>query len=185
MAVGDNDLVPTLPHRLRELRKEMGWSLDDVVQKVGVTQRGVVSNWEATNQRRRTPPLATLLELQRWYGVSLDYLVGTPHAERDSPAVKVAKRAVRQALAQLEGLETRSPSDRARVAVDIAAQVAPEVYFDDRLAACLLLHAADYAALREDRAWSDSSLERLAQLLGICRDWFYAPKPSKVLECVE
>jgi hypothetical protein len=43
------DAAPLLPFRLRELRLEAGWTLRDVMEKTGVAQRAVVSNWEATN----------------------------------------------------------------------------------------------------------------------------------------
>lgn len=185
MPTVDQDLLPMLPHRLRELRLEMGWSLDDVAHRVAVTQRGVVSNWEATNQRRRTPPLPTLLILQRWYGVSLDYLIGHPAAERDSPAVKAGRRALRAALRQVERVELLSPSDRARVALQEANRVAPEAFFDERIAALLLLSPEDYAALKEDRVWPDPALERLAQVLGNKRDWFFVRTPANILEHVE
>jgi|GEM_PF-110867 len=185
MVADDQDLVPMLPHRLKELRLEMGWSLEDVVERMGVAQRGVVSNWEATNQRRRTPSLSMLLALQRWYGVSLDYLIGHPEAERDSPAVKAGRRALREALRWVGGIDKLSPSDRARVAVAEAVRVAPEAFFDDRIAALLLMDSADYAALKADRLWPDAALERLAQVLGINREWFFVPKPVNVLEHVD
>lgn len=185
MLSGEQDLGAALPLRLKELRLELGWTLDDVVERLGLAQRGVASNWEATNQRRRTPPLATLLTLQKWYGVSMDYLLGNPHAERDSPDVKVGKKALRAALLQAGGMDHLPPSDRARCALAQAVQVAPEAFFDGRIAAFLLMAPEDYEALKADRMWPDSALERLSHVLGINRDWFFAPKPAKVLEYVE
>lgn len=185
MTSKDPDYMPALPQRLRELRLELGWSLDDVAERVGVTQRGVVSNWEATNQRRRTPPLSTLLVLQKWYGVSLDYLIGHPDAERDSPAVKAGKRALRTSLSQMEEVERLSPSDRARLAIQEATRLSPEAFFDERIAAALLIPPEDYAALKSERIWPDSALERLAYVLGLCREWFYSPKPAEVLICTK
>ncbi|MFZ5823877.1 MAG: helix-turn-helix domain-containing protein [Bacillota bacterium] len=183
--MASKDQVPGLPHRLKELRLELGWSLADVLEKVGVAQRGVVSNWEATNQRRRTPPLPTLLILQRWYGASLDYMIGHPDAERDSPAVKAGKQALRAALLQMKDLDRVPPSDRARLAIREAIRLKPEAFFDGRIAAYLLMTMKDYEALMADRVWSDTALARLSQLLGIHRDWFYMPQPAKVLEYVE
>ena len=175
-------LVPNLPHRLKELRLEMGWSLDDLVPIVGVTQKGVISNWEATNQRRRTPPISTLVILQRWYGVSLDYLVGHPNAERESADVKVGKGAVRKELRHAEGMAGASPSERARLALRIAMGVAPEAFFLGRAAAYLGLRQDDLEKLLCDHDWPDASLRRLAWLLGLETEWFYSAHPAQVLD---
>lgn len=183
--ISGEDPVPNLPKRLKELRLEMGWTLDDVANLVGVTQRGVVSNWEATNHRRRLPPIGTLLILQRWYGVSFDYLLGNPDAERDSPAVKVGRRLVRERLRRAEGLDMASPSDRARVAVAVATEVAPEAFFTDRIAARLNLTAGELTALQKSEVWADKKVEDLALLLGIKADWFYAPEPVEMLNIIE
>ena len=183
--ISGEDPVPNLPKRLRELRQEMGWTLDDVANLVGVTQRGVVSNWEATNHRRRIPPIGTLLILQRWYGVSFDYLLGNPDAERDSPAVKTGRRLVRERLRRAEGLDMASPSDRARVAVAVATEVAQDAFFSDRIAAHLNVTADELAVLQLSEVWPDQQVEELAELLGIRGDWFYVPEPVEVLNTTE
>lgn len=183
--ISGDDPVPNLPKRLKELRLEMGWTLDDVANLVRVTQRGVASNWEATNHRRRIPPIGTLLILQRWYGVSFDYLLGNPDAERDSPAVKSGRRLVRERLRQAEGLDLASPSDRARLAVTVATEVAPEAFFRDRLAAHLNVTTEELTALQEIEVWPDQKVEDLARLLGIRADWFYAPEPVEAMNTTE
>ncbi|HWI51286.1 MAG TPA: helix-turn-helix transcriptional regulator [Symbiobacteriaceae bacterium] len=174
-------LVPNLPHRLKELRLEMGWSLDDLVPIVGVTQKGVVSNWETTNQRRRTPPISTLVILQRWYGVSLDYLVGHPNAERESADVKLGKAAVREALLKAEGMTEAMPSERARYALRVAMEVAPEAFFLGRAAAYMGLKVLDLEGLLGAQEWPDVSIRRLASLLGLEAEWFYSDQPIRVL----
>lgn len=174
-------LVPNLPHRLRQLRLEMGWSLDDLVPIVGVTQKGVVSNWEATNQRRRTPPITTLVILQRWYGVSLEYLIGLPDGERESVTVRNGKRALKDRLKTLPDLEELSPTERARFAVRHAAEVAPEAFFLDRTAACLGMKREDLDSLLTSREWTDTTVRHLAAFLGLKHEWFYTPDPVEVL----
>lgn len=177
--------VSTLPVRLKELRTELGWTLEDVAQRVGVTQRAVTSNWEATNHRRRTPDLATLLELQRWYGVSLDYLIGHPNAERDGPAVKEGKKLLRQALRQHQGSERLLPKDRAQVAWTQAETLAPEAFFRERLAAYLMMQNEDLQEVVENAFWSSRLIERLGEFLGLSQEWFYASDPAKVKEAIE
>jgi transcriptional regulator with XRE-family HTH domain len=174
-------LVPNLPHRLRELRQEMGWSLLDVVKITGVTQRGVVSNWEATNQRRRTPPISTMLVLQRWYGVSLDYLVGHPGAERDSPAVKEGKRLLRERLPNLQALKTGDPSDLARAVLRAAMEVAPDAFFLERVAALLGADNEELSSLLNEGVWADPMIMKLGEVLGIRAEWFYAPGPVEAV----
>lgn len=174
MSGPESILLPNLPHRLRELRQELGWSLEDVAVRVGVTQRGVVSNWEAVNQRRRTPPLTTLLSLQRWYGVSMDYLLGNPLAERDSPAVMVGKAALRAALRSAPARGVISSSERARLAAGLAIQVAPDAYFAERMAAWLAVAGEDFALMMGTGVWADAALHRLGALLGIPVSWFYS-----------
>lgn len=176
----DLEMLPNLPHRLRELRQEMGWSLDDVAVRVGVTQRGVVSNWEATNQRRRTPPLTTLLILQKWYGVSLDYLVGHPDAERESPAVKAGRRKVWAAVEQRDHLYRLGPSEKARAILKAAYQLAAEAFFPERVAAVLAITPEDLEGLSDAGVWPDAAIEGLAELTGIATEWFYAIERVKV-----
>lgn len=179
------DAIAGMPKRLRELRLELGWTLDDVAQHLGFAQRGVASNWEATNQRRRIPELPTLLALQKWYGVSLDYLVGHPEAERDSPAVKAGKRVLREHLKALPNPETLSPRERAQLAATAATVVAPEAFFLDRLAAYFHMSTAEFTELNDNGFWSKRLIEQLADFVGIHKEWFYSPEPSRVLESVE
>jgi transcriptional regulator with XRE-family HTH domain len=163
----------------------MGWSLDDLVPIVGVTQKGVISNWEATNQRRRTPPITTLVILQRWYGVSLDYLVGHPDAERESPAVKAGRRLLRERLRMERGLSELDPSDRARRALQCAFEMESEAFFLGRAAACLSLAEEDLTELLSDGLWPEGLLERLAEFLGLDLSWFFAPDPVLALRATE
>jgi transcriptional regulator with XRE-family HTH domain len=183
--LNDIDALPNLPQRLKQLRLELGWTLEDVARITGVTQRGVASNWEATNQRRRTPPLHTLLVLQRWYGVSMDYLLAIPDAERDSPAVRKGKRRLREQLSQTEVPLVTSPSDRARMVVAMAMEVAPDAFFVERFAANLTQSTEDMDHLMVRGVWADPLIDRLATMVGITQDWFYAVEPAEVLNAAE
>lgn len=61
--------------RLRQLRKEKGWSQETLGRKLNKT-KSVISGYEAN---LRTPPLDVLTDLAALYGVSLDYLAGVEH----------------------------------------------------------------------------------------------------------
>jgi len=179
MPRGQVEILPLMPQRLRELRLELGWSLNDVAQRLGVTQRAVVSNWEATNQRRRIPDIENLLVLQKWYGVSMDYLLGLPGADRDSPAVKSGRRTLSERLKTLTGLEGTSPSTRARIALRVAIEVAPEAFFLERTAAALTLNTSELVQLGAGGLWAGEVIERLSAFLGVSPEWFFALDPEK------
>ena len=58
--------------RLRELRKERGWTQAQIAERIGVTA-SIISAYE---NEIRQPSYDALLKLVRLYGVSSDYLLG-------------------------------------------------------------------------------------------------------------
>lgn len=179
------ETLPLMPTRLKELRLEMGWSLEEVAHVAGVTHRSVAGNWEATNERRRTPDLGVLQILQKWYGASLDYMAGNLDAERDSPAVKLGKKALVKALKARNDLAELPAKDRAQLAVRAALEVAPEAFFEDRLAAFLAMDRDELAETLENAFWTSKLIERVSLFLGLDREWFYDPNPAEVLKLRE
>lgn len=179
-----SDAVPLLPIRLRELRLEAGWSLKDVMDKTGVAQRAVVSNWEATNQRRRTPELSTLLILSRWYGASVDYMIGNQNARRDSAVVEDGKAALTGRLRAMNDLGLTTPSERARLAFQVALEVAPDAFFVERASMYVGLTVGELEALLQGGSWPDAALCSLAEFLGIQVEWFFASTPGQVVNGV-
>ena len=64
------------------LRKQRGWSQEELGNQIGVT-RQTVSKWEIGQS---TPELEKLVELSRLFGISIDRLVGLEEVgERDIP----------------------------------------------------------------------------------------------------
>lgn len=57
--------------RIKRLREEAEANQDDVAKAIGVTQPAL-SNYE---NGRRTPPLLTIVNLARYFGVGVDELV--------------------------------------------------------------------------------------------------------------
>lgn len=57
---------------LKQLRKEKGLSQTDLADYLQIT-RGSYSNYET---HKRSPDYSTLIKLAKFYGVSLDYLLG-------------------------------------------------------------------------------------------------------------
>lgn len=163
-----------LPRRLKQLRLELGWNLDDVARAIQAASKGVVSNWETTSERRRIPPLGTLLALARWYGVSLDYLVGVRGAERDSAAVRQAKSVLKERFpTAIRTLEDATPTGRFRAAVGILQGAAPGAFFPARVAASLLLSESDLSELLSTRTVPDAVLERFARFADLPVSWFF------------
>ena len=67
---------------LMSLRKQRGWSQEELGSQIGVT-RQTVSKWE---MGQSTPELEKLMELSRLFGMSIDQLVGLEAAgERPDP----------------------------------------------------------------------------------------------------
>ena len=62
---------------LMTLRKQRGWSQEELGNQIGVT-RQTVSKWEMSQS---TPELEKLVELSRLFGMSIDRLVGIEVAE--------------------------------------------------------------------------------------------------------
>lgn len=59
--------------RMKELRKEMGYSLEKVAECCNIQQYQTVSSWESGNT---LPSLKNLLQLCELYGCELGYLLG-------------------------------------------------------------------------------------------------------------
>lgn len=68
-----------LADKIIELRKQNGWSQEELAERVGVS-RQAISKWEAAQS---TPELDRFLTLSELFGVSTDYLIRDDH---DAPA---------------------------------------------------------------------------------------------------
>lgn len=160
--------------RLRECRLGMGWTEEDVAQAIGVS-RSTVSNWEATSSRQRIPPLDTLKRLALWYGVSSDWLVGMPLAEKENAGIRAGRAAVRQSfVTEVRRLSVPTPSARMAAAIAILQETAPEAWFTPRIAANLLVTPERLQLMLSDQAdVPDALLERLARLVEVPLAWFY------------
>lgn len=58
--------------RLKELRQERGIGQVELARRIGVS-KGIISMWE---HGLREPTFSNLVSLARFFGVSIDYLVG-------------------------------------------------------------------------------------------------------------
>lgn len=160
--------VQGLAPRLRQLRLELGWTLDQVAQVTGASGRQVVGHWETG---KRTPELRSLLLLSLWYGCSLDYLFGFTK-ERDSPAVRAVKRALPLDLRRAPLPD--APSDRFRLVFRLAQTLDPEAFFAQRVAAYLLLAPDTLDAFSRQGSVPAEVIQRFAVLVELPLAWFYS-----------
>ena len=79
---------------LMALRKQRGWSQEELGSQIGVT-RQTVSKWE---MGQSTPELEKLVELSRLFGMSIDRLVGLEGPKREEVALPISKHARRCGL---------------------------------------------------------------------------------------
>lgn len=168
------DDTSALPRRLRQLRAELGWSLADIAKAMDVS-RGTASNWEADDgkERRREPSLGVLLALGRWYGVGMDYLMGVPGADRDSPQVRQAKVKLRERFSrEVKQLPVPTSGARLRLAVTILQDEAPEAYWPARIAAHLMMPLETYQVMLRDDGAPEPVIERFAHVAGLPPAWF-------------
>jgi transcriptional regulator with XRE-family HTH domain len=59
-------------NRLKELRTENGWTMEEVGKKIGIKK----SSYASYESKYRQPPLDKLKNLAQLYEVSVDYLIG-------------------------------------------------------------------------------------------------------------
>lgn len=59
-------------HRLKELRLERGWTMEEVGKKVGIKK----SSYASYETKYRQPPLEKLKSFSQLYNVSVDYILG-------------------------------------------------------------------------------------------------------------
>lgn len=76
---------------LMALRRQRGWSQEELGSQIGVT-RQTVSKWEMSQS---TPELEKLVELSRLFGMSIDRLVGLEEAEERSDPWEEPKKTAR------------------------------------------------------------------------------------------
>lgn len=65
-------MANTFSVRLKELRREYGVGQVELAKSIGVS-KGIISLWE---NGQREPTMSNLVSLAKYFGVSVDYLVG-------------------------------------------------------------------------------------------------------------
>lgn len=87
--------------KILKLRKERGWSQEEMAEKLNVT-RQAISRWEMGTAQ---PDLNNLLQLSRLFSVTTDYLVNDSYeSDRDLPAVQESRRESNQTARKVAGI---------------------------------------------------------------------------------
>lgn len=79
--------------RLRALRKEKGFTQEELGQKLENT-KGAIGHWEAGT---REPPLGKVYELAKLFSVSVDYMLGTSDFRNENEAIDYMLLKLREA----------------------------------------------------------------------------------------
>lgn len=162
-----------LAGNLKSLRQELGLTLQDIADLCGIRGgRASVSKWERESEPQR-PEDRLLLLLADFYGVSLDYLYGRPHARRDSPAVAAARASLRARVNE-EPAGLTTPGQRLALVWNWLSELAPGVFHPQRVAAELNLSPDGFAELARGHAQpAPGVVTRFAAICGLPEGWFY------------
>lgn len=77
----------TLPDKIIKLRKEKGWSQEDLAEKLNVS-RQAISHWE---NGTAFPDAQNVLQISKLFNVTTDYLLNDDYeSDRDIPLVQAA-----------------------------------------------------------------------------------------------
>lgn len=101
--------------RLRDLRAEKNISQRKMAEMFSVSQ-GTYNNWEQGNTQ---PSIEQLIELARFFGVSVDYLIGNSD---DEGYIKIQEVMSRDDIATLHTVNTL-PEDSKQLLMDFIASL--------------------------------------------------------------
>jgi transcriptional regulator with XRE-family HTH domain len=93
--------MPSVGERIRQRRRELGWTQDELGRKAGIS-KGFLSNLE---NGKRSVGAEKLYDLARALGVSLDYLMSGSDVDAPSRDVQIPKSLAE--FAQREGVSFR------------------------------------------------------------------------------
>lgn len=71
-------------NRLRQLRLERNWTMEEVGKKVGLKK----SSYASYESRYRQPPIDKLKSFSELYGVSVDYILGLTDERKREDTIK-------------------------------------------------------------------------------------------------
>jgi transcriptional regulator with XRE-family HTH domain len=168
--------TPILGARLRQLRENFGLVLQDVAN-LFATNRNVPSQWEGG---MREPSYEHLLRLADFYGVTVDWLLGREHAEKDSARVKRVKSQLHDYLRLREAALTNTPPGlRVRTCAEFLSTQDPTMFSMDRIARQVLIDPGMFREMVYGPAMvTGPVIQRFAEFVNLEEVWFYKPVPQ-------
>lgn len=162
--------------RCRELRLGFGLTLLQIGELCGYSKQAA-SQWETDE---REPAYDDLLKLADLFGVTTDYLLGRPGAQRDAPAILQAKAALAQYLRLREpDLYGTTAATRLAIVYRFLSETVPGHFARERVANWLRLSTAELDRLIGNNAQATSiTTSRFSELSGVPEDWFWIPDPQ-------
>ena len=85
--------------RVKQLRKDNGWSQEDFAKRLGVT-RSAIGNWE---QGTREPPYEMLEAIADVFNCEMQYLIG----EKPASDLSLNERYIIECMRNIDGFERR------------------------------------------------------------------------------
>lgn len=162
--------------RLRQLRENYGLVQQDVADHFE-TKRNVVSQWESG---AREPSLENILKLATFYGVTVDWLLGVPNADKDAPDVRQIKRELGDYLRHKEhSLKYSGPEVRLKLAVDYLRERDSTQFTVERIAQAVNITPSTFLEMMEGRVRvSGPVIQRFADYAKLPELWFWQPEPQ-------
>ena len=151
-------------NRLRQLRTDRCLRQRDLEQALSL-RPGTMSQYE---RGVREPDFDLLMIIADKLEVSLDYLLGRPEAQMESPALAAARRQLQDALGQAAA----TGGSRLPLVLELAEQVSPSQFGLQRLAQRLTVTAGTLNACRSGiGSLPQTTLLELARHLGVPPEW--------------
>ncbi|HLO02073.1 MAG TPA: helix-turn-helix transcriptional regulator [Symbiobacteriaceae bacterium] len=172
----ENSIRHSLGLRLRQLRENYGLVQQDVAD-LFETNRNVPSQWESG---AREPSLEIILDLAAFYGVTVDWLLGVPNADKDAPDVRQIKRELGDYLRLKEPtLRYTGPEVRLKLAFSFLCERNPEQFSLDRIAQAVNITPSTFLEMMEGRVRvSGPVIQRFADYAKLPELWFWQPEPQ-------
>lgn len=172
----ENSIRHSLGLRLRQLRENYGLVQQDVAD-LFQTNRNVASQWESG---AREPSLENILRLTMFYGVTVDWLLGVPNADKDAPDVRQIKRELGDYLRLKEStLKRTGPEVRLKLAVDFLRERDSEQFAVERIAQAVNITPSTFEEMMEGRVRvSGPVIQRFADYAKLPELWFWQPEPQ-------
>lgn len=162
--------------RLQEIADDLGLKSQQIAQFLGFS-RSAPSKWREREAEGKEPDFASIKRVAVVMQLSLDFLAGTPGAERWAPAVIKARPDIRHTAISSEHLRTGSAATRLLFAWNALRQFVPE-FSEDTWLLYLRWKPEDWSCCLEGSLQpSGVQVDAASSITGLPVAWFYTGEP--------